>query len=84
MYKVIVEKAVIKQLQKIPQVYYHKVKTALTNLGKDPRPNGYLKLEGREGYRIRVGDYGIIYDIKDDQLIILIVSVAHRKDVYEK
>jgi mRNA interferase RelE/StbE len=83
MYEVIVEKSVLKQLQKIPQPYYNKIKAALNNLVTDPRPNGYLKLKGREGYRIRVGDYRIIYEIKNEQLIVLVVSVAHRKDVYE-
>ncbi len=83
MYAVIVEKSVVKQLQKIPQPYYRKIKIVLATLGNDPRPNGYLKLKGREGYRVRVGDYRIIYDIKDEQLMILVISVAHRKDVYE-
>ena len=83
MYEVIVEKSVVKQLQKIPQPYYRKIKIALNSLATHPRPNGYLKLKGREGYRIRVADYRIIYEIKDEQLIILIISIAHRKDVYE-
>jgi mRNA interferase RelE/StbE len=73
MYEVIVEKSVVKQLQKIPQPYFRKIKTALTNLGNNPSPNGYLKLKGREGYRIRVGE----------QLIVLIFTISHRKDVYE-
>ena len=83
MYEVIVEKSVVKQLQKIPQPYFRKIKAALTSLGNNPRPNGYLKLKGRDGYRVRVGDYRIIYEIKDEQLIVLIITVSHRKDVYE-
>lgn len=83
MYEVIVEKSVVKQLQKIPQRYYSKIKITINNLANDPRPVGCLKLKGREGYRVRVGDYRIIYEIKDQQLKILVISVAHRKDVYE-
>jgi mRNA interferase RelE/StbE len=82
MYEVIVEKSVLKQLQKVPQPFYRKIKEALTHLGNNPRPIGYLKLKGREGYRVRVGDYRIIYDIKDQQLIVLVISISHRKDVY--
>jgi mRNA interferase RelE/StbE len=63
----------VKQLQKIPQPYFRKIKTALIKLGNNPSPNGYLKLKGREGYGIRVGE----------ELIILIITVSHRKDVYE-
>ena len=83
MYKVIVEKSVIKQLQNIPQLHYNEIKTALTNLAINPRPHGYLKLKGRDGYRIRVGDYRIIYEIKDEQLIVIVITIAHRKDVYD-
>lgn len=83
MYNVVVEKAVIKQLQKIPPPYYSSIKEALEGLAVNPRPSGYLKLKGREGYRIRVGTYRIIYEIKDKLLVVLVITIAHRKDVYE-
>jgi len=55
MYEVIIEKSVVKQLQKIPLPEYLKIKKALSALAHNPRPHGYLKLKGRDGYRIRVG-----------------------------
>ncbi len=83
MYAVIVEKFVVKQLQKISQPDYRKIRAALSNLASNPRPTGYLKLKGRDGYRIRIGDYRNIYEINDNQLLVLIITIAHRKDVYE-
>ncbi|WP_354430115.1 type II toxin-antitoxin system RelE/ParE family toxin [Mucilaginibacter sp. UYP27] len=52
-------------------------------LGHNPRPSGYRKLAGREGYRIRAGNYRIIYSIIDDELIINVITLGHRKDVYK-
>ena len=62
MYQVIVEKSVIKQLKKISKPDYTKIKAVLLGLTANPRPRGYLKLKGREAYRVRVGDYRIIYE----------------------
>lgn len=83
MYEVIIEKSVVKQLQKLPVPEYNKIKKALAALAHNPRPHGYLKLKGRDGYRIRVGNYRIIYEIIDDKLIVIVITIAHRKDVYE-
>lgn len=49
----------------------------------NPRPQGHKKLKGREGYRIRVGDYRIIYNIFDAQLLIEVIDLGHRKDIYD-
>ena len=83
MYEVVIGKAVIKQLQKVPLADYKRIKAALTGLSSNPRPKDYLKLKGRDAYRIRVGDYRIIYEIKDNQLLVIIITIAHRKDVYD-
>ena len=50
---------------------------------KNPRPQGCKKLKGRKGYRIRVGYYRVIYEIIDDVLLIDVVDLGHRKDIYE-
>ncbi|MCH8318769.1 MAG: type II toxin-antitoxin system RelE/ParE family toxin [Bacteroidetes bacterium] len=55
----------------------------IQSLANNPRPHGYIKLKGRDGYRIRKGNYRIIYDIFDAVLIIDVVAVGHRKDIYE-
>ena len=83
MYKLRIEKSVLKSLKKINEPYYSKIKTAILNLAKNPRPNGYKQLKGRDGFRIRVADYRIIYDIFEDILQVDVIDLGHRKDVYE-
>lgn len=82
-YKVRIERKVQKILSKISEPYYSKIKLAILSLSQNPRPQGYKKLKGRDGFRIRVADYRIIYDIIDDFLYIDIIDLGHRKDVYE-
>ena len=55
---------------------------AILALADDPGPPGYVKLKGREDWRIRVGDYRIVYGIDDEQRIVEVLNVAHRRDVY--
>jgi mRNA interferase RelE/StbE len=72
-----------KQLTKLPFSISDKLIKAIQALAKNPRPTGYKKLKGRPGYRIRKGDYRIIYEIYDTQLIVNVVTVGNRKEVYE-
>ena len=72
-----------KALQKIHEPNYSKIKTAILSLENNPRPHGYLKLKSRSGYRIRVGNYGVIYDIFDSELVVEVIEVGDRKDVYK-
>jgi mRNA interferase RelE/StbE len=72
-----------KQLTKLPLTITDKLIKTIQELAKNPRPIGYKKLKGRPGYRIRKGDYRIIYEIYDAQLIINIITVGNRKEVYE-
>jgi len=73
----------IKQLEKLPKVMQRRIAAKIDALGREPRPHGVEKLEAREGlYRIRVGDYRVVYAIRDERLIVLILRIAHRKDVY--
>lgn len=83
MYKLRIEKAVVKALEKINEPYYSKIKAAILNLANNPRPAGYKKLKGRDGFRIRVANYRIIYDIFDNILQVDVIDLGHRKDVYE-
>jgi mRNA interferase RelE/StbE len=82
MYQLFIEKQVQKDLEKIPPPDYIKVKNAILNLCLDPRPSGYKKLKARPGYRIRKGNYRIIYDIDDNILNVFILAAGHRKDIY--
>lgn len=82
MYKVRVERKAQKKLSKISEPYYSNIKAAILDLGNDPRPQGCKKLKGREGYRIRVANYRIIYEILDSVLLVDVIDLGHRKDIY--
>ncbi|MCB0396035.1 MAG: type II toxin-antitoxin system RelE/ParE family toxin [Flavobacteriales bacterium] len=82
-YKVTLRKRAIKSLEKIQEPYYSNIKTAIYDLADNPRPSGCKKLKGRSAYRIRVADYRIIYDIFDKTLIVDVIDLGHRKDIYE-
>ena len=74
----------VRQLRAIPQPAALTILRALAPLGDDPRPQdaNVKRLAGYDDrYRLRVGDYRVIYDVTDDQLIILIVGVGHRRDI---
>jgi mRNA interferase RelE/StbE len=82
-YNVSIKKRAINALEKINEPYYSNIKEAIYSLADNPRPSGYKKLKGRDGYRIRVSNYRIIYDIFDDVLLIDVIDLGHRKDIYE-
>lgn len=82
-YKVTLKKRAIKALTKINEPYYSNIKEAIHDLSNDPRPNGCKKLKGRDAYRIRIANYRAIYEINDEILLVDVVEVGHRKDVYK-
>ncbi len=72
-----------KDLRGIDRQWIPKIVAVIELLEDDPRPVGCKKLVGSEHtYRVRIGDYRVIYDIKDDKLVILIVKIRHRRDAY--
>jgi len=71
-----------KQLAQIAQVDQARIVAAILDLADVPRPVGCKKLSGRSGWRIRIGFYRVIYEIHDDKLLILVVAVGHRRDIY--
>ena len=81
-YQVQIERRARKALAGIAQPHQNRLIDAIRGLAADPRPPGAKKLSGREGWRVRVGAYRIIYDIQDDQLLILVVALGHRREVY--
>ena len=82
-HKIMLKKAAIKALEKINEPYCSNIKTAIYSLANNPRPSGCKKLKGMDGYRIKVADYRVIYDIFDDLLLIDIIDLGHRKSIYE-
>ena len=83
MYDLQYKKKAFKALVKINDPYYSAIIQAIDELANNPRPFGYKKLTGRNGYRIRVANYRIIYEIIDTKLIIEIVNVGSRSSIYE-
>jgi mRNA interferase RelE/StbE len=82
-YRIEVKPQPEKALARIPNPYRRRIARAIDGLARDPRPAGCVKLAGAENaYRIRVGDYRIVYQIVDRILVVYIIRVAHRKDVY--
>lgn len=59
------------------------IKKSIADLAYNPRPAGYKKLKGEDAYRIRVGKYRVIYEIDDGRILITVVSVGHRKNIYK-
>jgi mRNA interferase RelE/StbE len=82
-YQIEFTKSASKQLAKLPENVQQRIKFKVEELGDDPRPDGVVKLTNSdETYRIRVGNYRVLYEIKDDLLIIKVIRVGHRKEVY--
>jgi mRNA interferase RelE/StbE len=82
-YKIKWKNSAYKELQKLPRPMIAKVAAAVSDLSNDPFPHGVKKLVGSEySYRIRIGDYRVVYEVFENRLIIEIVRVRHRKDVY--
>lgn len=81
-YKITIKKSAAKELEGIPQKDLRKIVKRIRSLAKDPRPHDSQKLSGQEQYRIRQGDYRIIYSIEDTDLLIDIVKIGHRREIY--
>lgn len=81
-YKVLIKKKAEKFLEKLSEPNYSSVKSAIISLSFDARPFRYKKLVSKDIYRIRVGDYRIIYEIFDDIVTIEVINIGHRKNVY--
>ncbi len=83
-YLIQVSKSAFKELELVPKTHYIKLVKAIDALGDEPRPTGCKKLKNRDHqYRIRVGVYRVVYSVYDNQLLIDIIRVRHRKDVYD-
>jgi mRNA interferase RelE/StbE len=82
-YKVSIKRSAVKEIEAIPQKKERqRIIRRIGQLASDPRPPGSRKLSGHDKYRIRQGAYRIVYSIEDKELIVVVVKVGHRKDVY--
>jgi mRNA interferase RelE/StbE len=73
-----------RELEDLPTDAYRRVAAALRSLADNPRPAGCQKLMGRDAWRIRVGEYRVLYDIDDAAHAVLVVHIGHRRDVYRR
>jgi mRNA interferase RelE/StbE len=80
-YRLFFKKSVQKDLDSIPKKDLKRILSRIESLSEDPRPHGCEKLTGQERYRLRQGRYRIVYSIQDDELMVWVVKVAHRKHI---
>ena len=83
-YKVTILRRAQKELEALAGEAYTRIRDAIGGLAEDPRPSGCLKLTGRDGWRIRIGNYRVIYEIRDKVLVVLVIRIAHRSKAYKK
>ncbi len=82
-YSLAFKKSVAKDLRNVPNKDVKRILKSIELLCENPRADGCIKLSGQERYRVRQGDYRIVYEIQDTELIILVVKIAHRSVVYK-
>jgi len=82
-FEILIKRSAAKEIQAIPRKKdRQRIVRKIRQLAEDPRPSGCQKLSGRDRYRIRQGAYRIVYSVEDDRLIVYVVKVGHRSDVY--
>ncbi|HZL95289.1 MAG TPA: type II toxin-antitoxin system RelE/ParE family toxin [Vicinamibacterales bacterium] len=81
-YELVFRKSVAKDLRRFPNDDVARILERIRALADDPRPPGCEKLSGLERYRVRQGVYRIVYEVQDSQLVVLVVKIGHRRDVY--
>ena len=81
-FQIILPKSVQKELNRLPDEIVNRILARLTAMETNPRPPDVKKLKGRDAWRIRVGDYRVIYEIHDRALQIIVITVGHRRDIY--
>jgi len=80
-YAVFIERRAQRSLSRIAALARDRISGAIHRLADEPRPNGVKNLSGRDAWRIRVGDYRVIYEIRDERLSILVVDIGHRREI---
>ena len=81
-YKIELSAAAKRAFGKLPKATQERLAETIDGLARQPRPNGSTKLTGQDLYRVRSGDYRVIYRIEDERLVVLVVKIGHRRDVY--
>lgn len=82
-YKVKLKKSATKQLRKLDKKQIERILIKIYLLADNPYPNGAEQLTGQKAFRIRVGDYRVIYEVHNKQLLVQVIRLGHRKEVYK-
>ena len=82
-YRITFKKSVAKDLRVVPKSDIQKILNKIDSLAENPHGKGCIKLSSKESYRVRQGSYRIIYEIKDGQIVVNVIKVAHRSHVYK-
>ena len=83
-YKIEIKKSAVKEIKRLPQKDIKRIVGKIGLLADNPRPRGARKISEGEKYRLKCGIYRILYSIEDDLLIVYVVKVGHRKEIYMK
>ena len=83
-YRVELRPAAARALRRLDPQVRGRIQGAIALLAQDPRPPAARSLQGRPGLRVRVGDYRIIYTVQDDVLLVVVVTLGHRRDIYKR
>jgi mRNA interferase RelE/StbE len=81
-YSLLIKPSAVKELEALPTKDRRRIITRIQGLATEPRPHGCEKLSGLEQYRVRQGDYRVVYSVDDEASTVLVVKVGHRRDVY--
>lgn len=83
-YTVRIASAAHRQIRKLPRAGQERVAAVLVLLAEEPRPPAAKKLTGRDAWRVRTGNWRVIYEIHDDELLVMVVAPGNRRDVYKR
>jgi mRNA interferase RelE/StbE len=83
-YSLVLKRSAERELRKVPKEDLRRVTERIRGLARNPRPFGNEKLSGQERYRVRQGDYRIVYAVDDEKRIVEVVKIGHRREVYRK
>jgi len=81
-YRLVIKPSAAKEIEALPKQDRRRIVAKILSLSRDPRPPGCEKLSGHDQYRLRQGNYRILYEIRDLVLVVVVVKVGHRRDVY--
>jgi mRNA interferase RelE/StbE len=81
-YRLLIKRSAVKELEALPAKDRRRIVPRIEGLASEPRPHGCEKLSGLEQYRVRQGDYRVVYGVDDEARVVIVVKIGHRRDVY--